>query len=226
MKYLHCFVLGIVVLFSATLSAVDTTTFWASDDAFADEGEPGTNFNTERLQIQGFSGTSLFGVESVQQSFLKFGVPGLEEKTILKVRFRVYLNEAEWSNVPIPPTLQLSWLENDSWDESTLDWDNRPIDLQVKPIGESKSIGDFGYQEWLLYQKDTIFDFWENDHLEADPRASYMLTVGNPDLTSFAYFSSKEGANQPELIIDYIPEPATLALLGLGAALLRMRKNR
>jgi hypothetical protein len=236
MKYLNIIVLSIAIIFSASLPAgVDTVTFGASDDAYVDSVDTGLTFNSETLQIQGFSGTSSFGVESVQRSFLKFAVVGLEDKTILSVRFRVYLNPNDWSNFPLPPAIQLSYVGDDSWTEGNsnptnnngINWINQPSDSDITLIDEPVAIDDFRYYEWPLYLKDSGFDdYWYDDHLAGDGFASYRLTVGSPDIPSYAYFSSDEGANRPELIIEYIPEPATLILLGLGTMLIRKRRGR
>jgi hypothetical protein len=232
MKYLNVMAVVIVMFMSVNLLAVvEEVTFDAIEDAYVDKVDTGLTFNSETLQIQGFSGTSLSGVESVQRSFLKFAVVGLEEKTILSVRFRAHLNT--WSNVPIPPAIQLSYVGDDLWTEGDdsptnnngINWINQPSDTTL--IGPSEGIDDSRYYEWLLYQKDSPIDvYWYDDHLAGDGFASYMLTVGNEDLTSYAYFSSDEGANRPELIIEYIPDPATLVLLGLGTMLIRKRRGR
>ena len=229
MKYLNLIVLSIVILFSANLPAgVESVTFDAFEDAYVDSVDTGDTFNSEELRIQGVAGSGSGDITSKQQSFIKFEIDGLEEKTIISVRFQVYLNT--WS--AFPPAMVLSYVEDDSWNQGTgsptndngINWINQPSGTDISLIGPGEAIDDPRYYGWWLYQKDTPIDHWEDDHLADDGFASYMLTVGNEDLSSFASFSSGEVANPPQLIIEYIPEPASMILLGLGTVLIRKRR--
>ena len=187
MKYLNVIVLSVAIFFSESLPAgASPVTFGAYEDAYVDSVDTGLTFNSETLQIQGFSGTSLSGVESVQRSFLKFAVVGLEEKTILSVRFRAHLNT--WS--PFPPAIQLSYVGDDLWTEGDdsptnnngINLINQPSDSDITLIGGlGETFDDPRYYEWVLYQKapSGFDDYWYDDHLEGDGFASYMLTVGN-----------------------------------------------
>ena len=222
MKYLSLIAVVIVMPMSTNLLAVvDLYDEAPVDDAYVDSGQPNDNFNTDTLQIQGFGdeippvGPDL---DSDEQSFLKFDVSSLEGKTLLSAVFGLYLSDA---SSYFTPSMQLSYVGDDAWSEDGITWTNSlPLVTDAVAIGTSEQTDELGrYYEW------DVFEDWNDDEL-AGGFVSYMLTIEQEGFDNYAYFPSSEAiANQPYLRIEYIPEPATLILLGLGTMLIRKRRN-
>ena len=148
---------------------------------------------------------------SIQRSFLKFDIAALEGKTVLSAEFGIHLNEYFEFNTP---SMQLTYSDDDSWTVDTISWDNQPSSHTA--IGASEHIEDPGqYYIW------DVFPYWNNDEHD-NSLVSYIFTLGNESDIYHAVFASSEAAeNQPYLKVTYIPEPATMLLLGLGAICLR-----
>lgn len=189
-----------------------------AEDAYADSALADSTFNTGTLQSRGFGGEVMpgSGVDSEQRSFLKFDVSWLADKTIVSAKFGIYLNA--FSNYS-DPSLQLSHI-GDGWAENTLTWNNsQTLASGATAIGTDEQVDGLRYYEW------DVFPTWNYADL-TDGFTSYMLTVADESVNNYAYFNSSENAaSQPYLHIEYVPEPATLALITLGGlAALRRRR--
>ena len=75
-------------------------------------------------------------------------------------------------------------------------------------------LSDLGQNAWTNYADDL-----------ADNFITFMLVVPDEHLNNFAIFNSSEAAgNLPYLEIGYVPEPATLMILGIGGLFLVRRR--
>jgi hypothetical protein len=237
MKKLSLMTVCVVFLMSATLLA-ETTIFYPVEDAYIDNVATGDTFNSDVLQIQGVGIDSLPDphpdITSIQRSFFQFDVSELAERTILYVEFGVYLLES--SSPHNTPNMSLTYLEDDSWTQGTsspvnqdgISWDDLPLSGTPVLIGENpEQLDTIKYYPWVVFVEGSgSFTHWYNDELD-NGLASYMVTIGNENDTSYAYFASGEAVDDttwPYLKIVHVPEPATVALLGLGGLLLRKRR--
>ena len=212
MKYQNLIAIAIIMFSTTCVFAMYDEA--PVEDAYVDSLQTSTTFNSETLQVQG-AGSGFF-VKSVQHSFLKFDVAPLEGKTILSAKFGIYLNDfSSFSS----PSLQLYHVD-DQWSQSGITWDNSSsLVTGAAMIGTKDQIDALGYYEW------DVFASWDYGDL-SDGYVSYMLTVGQQGLDNYAYFySSESSVNQPYLRIEYIPEPASIAMLGLGSFLLGKRRR-
>ncbi|MCC5846371.1 MAG: DNRLRE domain-containing protein, partial [Verrucomicrobia bacterium] len=94
-----------------------TRTATLTDDTFAQNGEPNTNFGSEDILRMKHLSTNQYG----RESYLKFTLPDLETFEINSARLRLFsvnsFTEHEGTVV---------LLDSNNWSEGTLTWDNRP----------------------------------------------------------------------------------------------------
>lgn len=110
----------------------------------------------------------------------------------------------------------------DAWDEGTLTYNNRP-DLAVA-TSASLTIADFSTGVWREFDVTALVQAWV-DGAEAN---NGMALKRDPNSSPWCYFRSKENldGNNPELVVNVVPEPASMAALGLGAAALLRRRRK
>ena len=182
-------ILLIVALILPVASAA-TMKIYPSDDAFVRSTSTSTNFQTDDWKHNLRAGyENSFGTD---KSYLKFDLSSLQGKTVTSVNFSMFL-VSNHDN----PNLNLYYVNNTSWSESTLTWNNAPVTSTL--IG-TKSITSGGAPIRLSYNV--------NSYVSGGKLSLALMEDGG---TGFANFYSKDlntgspgdEENWPYLTVSY-----------------------
>lgn len=225
------FIFGLLALTLCAAAQAVTVTLTPIADAYVDSVSTAANYGSgDTLQVQGYvSGVGTFG--SLQRTYLKFDLNGVipDGAIVTGAVFGIYLNDINRGTFHASdPNPWLFYVDIDDWQEDTLTWTNAPVYGVTAYEEFSKPIEDIGqYYIWDLFSG--AGDQWTNYALDlADGFISFALVSEFEDFNTRAIYNSRNNdAHLPYLEITYIiPEPATLMLLALGAALTARRKLR
>jgi hypothetical protein len=180
------------------------------------------NTVSSQLSVQGYrSGVGSFG--SVQRSYLMFDLSSIPDNaTIISAEYGMYLdafNKGTYNSSD--PSTGLYYVEDDTWTEGDIDWDNAP---NASYGGDYKDTVDNQYYVWDILNGTDFQWAWLGDLV--DNRISLMIDTQFEGVNNWAHFSN------PYLSIDYtvpaVPEPTvmTLCLIGLSSAAVAIRKKK
>ncbi len=225
-------VVGLCGLAEATLELDGSYFENPVEDAAVDSQYSWLNYGDENvLAIQG-TDDGMFGLPSKKESYLKFDLSEIPDNAVItSAVFGVYLLATSDEGGMVPSHASLHYVADDSWAEMDITWSGSSAKPDYNPgyIDEEFEMADIGYYEWdLLFSNAGEFT-WSNyaDDLAADV-VSLMLKVSTNDenennFTDYGSSEADEGV-RPYLKITYVPEPLTIALLGLGGLFLRRRR--
>ena len=208
-------------------------------DAMVNSSNPTANYGfIDTLWVQGSS----LPLGSKMMSYLKFdlssiSIPAIPDSaiTFISAELGIYFYERNGGGMnTIVPEVSLHRVSNDTWTEGGINYNNQPSPGDISyPFVDILQPELPGYLIWdlLLTSINPNTYSWpslNNPDLEdTDNYVSFLIQPAELDKNNYAKFWSKEGTYQPYLKIEYIPEPATIALLGLGAlSLLRRKRTR
>jgi hypothetical protein len=183
----------------------------------------------EELMVRGYSDAiPFYSLESNKRTYLKFDLSQIPDGAeIISARFGIFFSEGNGpGGNTMDPAAALYLVEDDTWQEMTVTWDIQP-DAVAGYVDDTVAMTDLGdnYHYWNLLS-DLGENSWSSyvDDLE-DDILTLMLVTSDEDQNNYAKYNSREAATmQPILEITYIPEPMTIALLGLGGLFLRRRR--
>lgn len=177
---------------------------------------------TSQLSVQGYHG-GIGSYGSIQRSYLMFDLSSIPDNaTVIGAWFGMVLDGInQGTYYSCDPSTGLYYVEDDTWTEDDIDWDNAP---GASYGGDYQDTVDNQIYEWdILNGTDFQWD-WMGDLV--DDRISLMIDSQFEGVNNWAHFSN------PYLSIDYttpcVPEPATitLCLIGLGSAGVAFRKKK
>jgi len=202
-------------------------------DAMVNSAVPFANYGSDdTLWVQGSAAV----LGSKRMSYLKFDLSSIPDDAIItSAEFGIYFYERNGGGIGgwIAPEVSLHRVSDDTWTEGGINYNNQPAILTPgsisDPFVDILQPQQPGYLTWdLLIPTSPPLYSWQSDYSSdlVDNYVSFLIQPAELDKNQWAKFWSKENTYQPYLKIEYIPEPATVALLGFGALSLLRRKRR
>jgi len=188
-------------------------------DAYLNGGGPAMDNNygdRDKVQIRGGG--------APRHSLISFDVSGIPD-TIIGAELYVHLQQAEVAakNIDVPEVAE-------SWTEMGCTWNSRDgVNAWTTPGGT------FGASMGTLVLPENAAIDWYSATLDASVVEGWRTGVNNglgltwdDGDTDITFFESKENLSGrfPYLRVTYVPEPATLVLVGAGLAGIIARKRR
>lgn len=159
-----------------TVAALPTTVTPAAD-SYVRSSSATTNYGSA-ADLQGYRTTGRSS--ATYQPYLRFSVGSLPA-TPTSATLRLFVTDASATSGTLFGT-------STSWNESTINWNNRPGTVG-NAIGASRN-ATLG--QWVTFDVSSV--------VTGAGQYGFTLTNGSADLVAF---SSKEGANAPQLVISY-----------------------
>ncbi len=157
---------------SITLPAQTTLTFAADSDSFIDDSNSGTNY--------GVSAALRTDLEPDIRSYIRFSVQGLPEGHVSSAILRIFSNTASVYGYDV------SIVPDNTWHEKEITYQNAPE-----------------FADQLDFNSSLHANIWTSTDVTLAVQGNGVYTFGlsTSSPTSLSY-SSREGPNSPELVID------------------------
>ncbi len=170
-------------VWSFTTAAGTITTLYPGADAYVRGGSSsGNNYGTETILAVKDNASASYN----RRSYLKFDVSSITG-TVTDAKLRLYVSNATTS------THDCDFVSTDSWTETGITWNNKPSGGSTLDSSSVPAVGN-----WVE------FDVTSQVSTEAagDDTISFLIQTGSVD-TDYGYYDSKEGTNDPELVITH-----------------------
>ena len=161
---------------------VISTTFTAVADARVNEANPGSNAGTAtELRVR-------LGTGSSYNSYVRFNPTGIVGQ-IMGAKVRLFCTEGSTSGGMVFPT-------SGAWAENTINWNNKPAATGA----QLSAVGSITPNTWIEYDVGPA--------ITGPGQIDFLFKTAS---SNSAFFSSREGANAPQLVIQTQPLSAPVA---------------
>jgi len=165
--------------------APPANTFLPVADARVSAGSPNSNYGSDGV-------LRLRGGSSAYKSYLRFNVSGLAGKSVLSAKLRLFATDSSDSGGTVYGVAN-------TWTESGITWGTAPS-IGGSPLA---SAGSVAANQWVEYDVTAT--------VRTDGTYSFGLTKSS---STSAYFSSREGAQPPQLVLQTAPSSLPVANFG------------
>lgn len=216
-RVLRTSIMGACLLAAIPFASAQVTLGATADaDAVAGTSSTGDDFGDNNFGSRPWISENWLGATSVL-AHIKFDVSSFAAGTVTSATLRLYqdFNPQDGITFDVFQVLQ-------DWGEATLTYDTRPT--LAGSAASSMTISGSApglYREWDVT---SLVQAWVNG--AADNFG--MAVIRDPDSDPWPYFRSRENVNggNPQLVVNAVPEPASMAALAVGAAALLRRRRK
>lgn len=241
------------VLLSTLPSPAEMVTISTADGDGADaqirgligtDDQSATNFGSSSGLAYRYASVGTTGVNRFQKSLIRFDLPDNID-TVNSATLRLYSTSTSSKDYDLYGLRELSDYGpgqlDESWGESTVNWDNAPFHEGIGSNSNGLASGTFvtllnggstpSSPGTEIYSSAALASFIEDD---TNGLVTFLIRADNNE-TSVGNFASKEhdgtgftGLHAPQLVLEYtvVPEPSAFALAGLGFGLFGLRRFR
>jgi hypothetical protein len=138
------------------------------------------------LSASNFGSSAQFVVDNspVRNTLFKFNITGIGTRTVVSAKLRIYCIDSS------PFGGAFYRVADNTWGEGTVHWNNAP----AADASSLASLGAVAAGNWYEVEVTSL--------VSGDGTFSFKMSSTSPD---GAYYSSKEGANAPQLIVAILP---------------------
>lgn len=176
-------VFSLFVLLFISLVLAETIKIYPSDDAYTDSSKANITFNNDDLK----SGYDLN--HGKHRTYLKFDLSSLNGKIVTNSNFSIRA-----ISIVGTPTINLNYVQTDSWSETGLTWDNAP---SINSLIDSKIISSSGR---IVYDLNSVIN--ESDNILSLALTSQEEQTPNIYVQFFSKDYLSEG-ERPYLEVNY-----------------------
>ncbi|OLS23911.1 MAG: Gellan lyase precursor [Candidatus Heimdallarchaeota archaeon LC_3] len=174
------------------------------DDAFVVQENPGTNFNDQELNVYYYSSSFSTGGPYTMYSYLKFDLSSIPQEAVhWSSNLKMYTVDYDYDIA----TVKIHHVIDDSWDENTITWNNRPSFDENDLSGDSCDVTDEYYPSYEICDFGTagalILEL-EQDRNNYVTFAFSITTFGDAVI-----FQSSENTLVPKLTVKWIVQSSS-----------------